>query len=139
MLRLFSFCLKTIFLLIVIVGITAVYLFLEYSKDLPDFKQLAQYQPPAVSRLYTADGISFKQFSNEYRIFTEINDIPDTIKKAFIAAEDKNFYLHPGIDLTSIARAVVFNLTNRDQRLVGGSTITALGSVSGCRPEPCPS
>lgn len=97
-----------------------------YSQDLPDYKQLADYQPAIATRIHAADGQLMKEFATENRIYVPIQDIPQSVINAFLAAEDKNFYTHPGIDFSGIARAVIVNLKNYggNQRLVGASTIT---------------
>lgn len=74
--------------------------------DLPDFAGLADYEPPVLSRVYAATGEPIAQFAKQSRIFLAIEDVPDRVKAAFISAEDKNFYSHPGLDFSGLARAV---------------------------------
>lgn len=95
-----------------------------YSRDLPDYSQLQTYEPPIVTRIYAGDGRLLAEYAQEKRVFVPVEAMPDLVKNAFIAAEDQNFYKHPGIDPVAIARAVVTNFTNRGGRLVGASTIT---------------
>lgn len=97
-----------------------------FSRDLPDYRQLAKYEPPIVTRAYASDGRLLAEFATEKRVFVPIEVVPQRVINAFLAAEDKNFYTHPGIDITGIARAVVVNLQNMgtDRRPVGASTIT---------------
>ncbi len=112
-------------LLLTIVGCAVVgYLFYTYSKDLPDYSQLANYHPPGVTRIYSRDGKLIEEYAQEHRIFIPISNIPKSLIEAFIAAEDKNYYNHPGVDLVSIARAALNNFTNPNRRMQGGSTIT---------------
>ena len=99
--------------------------FAHYASDLPDYSQLKNYEPPIVTRIYAGDGRMLAEYAQERRVFVPIEVIPDQVKNAFLAAEDKNFYTHPGVDVTAIARAVVTNFVNRgSSRLVGASTIT---------------
>lgn len=99
--------------------------FSHYASDLPDYSQLKNYEPPIVTRIYAGDGRMLAEYAQERRVFVPIEVIPDQVKNAFLAAEDKNFYTHPGVDVTAIARAVVTNFINRgSSRLVGASTIT---------------
>jgi penicillin-binding protein 1A len=79
-----------------------------------------------MSRVHAADGKLIREFSREYRIFIPIEDIPENVKLAFIAAEDKNFYTHYGVDLKGILRAVINNAANifTNKRPQGASTIT---------------
>jgi penicillin-binding protein 1A len=98
-----------------------------YDRDLPDHASLAAYEPATLSRVYSGEGRLLAEFARERRIFTPIDEIPQLVKDAFISAEDKNFYQHPGIDATGIARAALANLQALragDSRLEGGSTIT---------------
>ncbi|MGQ0527408.1 MAG: penicillin-binding protein 1A [Alphaproteobacteria bacterium] len=111
--------------LIVVIG-AAVYGISYFSKDLPDYSQLKEYQPHIVTRLYAGDGKLLAEFAQEKRVFVPVEKTPDRVKHAFIAAEDQNFYTHEGVDLTAIVRAVVANFRNAGsgRRLVGASTIT---------------
>ena len=96
-----------------------------YSDDLPGFDQLANYEPPIITRVHTSDGRLMAEFAEEKRIFLPLREIPDHVKQAFISAEDKNFYIHPGVDALGIARAIHTNIRNRGKRRpVGASTIT---------------
>ena len=95
------------------------------SSDLPDAETLAKYEPPVTTRVHAYDGTLIAEFATERRLFVPIDDIPPLVKNAFIAAEDKNFYLHPGFDPTGIARALLTNLQSSDgKRPEGASTIT---------------
>jgi penicillin-binding protein 1A len=97
-------------------------IFSVYGRDLPDHAQLAEYEPPTLSRIYSGEGALMDEFARERRIFTPIDEIPDLVKQAFIAAEDKNFYEHAGFDPLSIASAVYD--AAQGARLRGASTIT---------------
>ncbi|MDA0781873.1 MAG: penicillin-binding protein 1A [Rickettsiales bacterium] len=110
----------------VIAAIGVSYILYKYGRDLPDYKKLAQYEPPTVTRLYAADGRMMEEYAKEKRLFVPVNAIPKRLINAFIAAEDQNFYSHPGIDFLSILRAAVKNASNvgTNKSLVGGSTIT---------------
>ncbi len=111
----------------VIIGVVAaVVMFNHYSKDLPDYSQLAKYEPPNVTRLYAADGRLLAEYATEKRVFVPLKAVPKIVSNAFLAAEDKNFYTHTGIDFTGLARAVRDNIVNygKGKSLVGGSTIT---------------
>ncbi len=128
-----SFLLKFLNRALGIIGIlilgAAVFVFLLYgyfSKDLPDYQQLSEYKPPVISRVYASDGSLIGEFANERRLFTKIEDIPPLVRNAFIAAEDKNFYQHPGVDLEGVLRAMATNIirAGEGKRLQGASTIT---------------
>ena len=97
-----------------------------YSRDLPDHKVLAAYEPGVLTRVHAADGAAVALFARENRVFTAVEEIPDLVKQAFISAEDKNFYRHPGVDPVGIFKAVIRNIGNyaAGRRLQGASTIT---------------
>jgi len=102
------------------------YILYSYGRDLPDFSQLANYEPPVVSRIYAGDGSLLKEYAREKRLFVPISAIPPKVIQAFISAEDQSFYTHPGIDFKGVVRAVLVNIKNvfTNRRLVGASTIT---------------
>ena len=109
------------------VGIgSAGYVLYYYSKDLPDYSQLKAYHPPCVTRIYSSDGKLIEEYSKENRVFVPITSLPQSLIEAFIAAEDKNYYSHPGIDLMGIVRASINNIPKmmNNHRLEGASTIT---------------
>lgn len=96
------------------------------SQDLPDYSQLAEYEPPVTSRVHAGDGRLIAEFARERRIFVPIDRIPPNLSNAFLAAEDAHFYEHGGLDFLGIVRATINNIGNvlRDDRLEGASTIT---------------
>ncbi|MBQ7056077.1 MAG: PBP1A family penicillin-binding protein [Alphaproteobacteria bacterium] len=110
---------------VAIAGVAA--LVLIYGNDLPDYKKLATYAPPVATRLYAADGSLLIEYAEERRVFIDYNDMPKQLVNAFIAAEDQNFWTHPGIDVQGIVRAVVNNTARTfgvNAPLSGASTIT---------------
>ncbi|SMX22352.1 penicillin-binding protein 1A [Boseongicola aestuarii] len=94
-----------------------------YGRDLPDHESLANYLPPTISRIYSTEGRIIDEFAEERRIYAAADEIPDLVKHAFISAEDKNFYLHAGFDLRSIAAAAYEAVESRGQSVRGASTI----------------
>jgi len=105
-----------------IVAIYAAWLF----HDLPDAAELADYRPPTATRVYAGDGTLIGEFSDERRIYVPYDQIPLPVVQAFLAAEDRNFFQHGGIDISGIGRAMFKNVFNAvsGRRLEGGSTIT---------------
>ena len=97
-----------------------------YGRDLPDYRQLADYEPPVMTRIHAADGALVAEYARERRLFVPIEAMPKRLIQAFLSAEDKNFYEHSGVDPIGILRAVVTNLRrfSDDRRPVGASTIT---------------
>lgn len=114
------------FLLGMIGAAVLMYIIYHYTNDLPDYSQLKKYYPPSITRMYSADGKLIEEFAREHRIFVPINSVPKPLIQAFIAAEDKNFYSHEGIDIFSIFRAAITNISHiiHHRRPEGGSTIT---------------
>ena len=108
----------------IVCGLSLGGIFWVYGRDLPSHKFLAQYKPPTISRIYSAEGKIIDEFAKERRLFTPANEIPSLIKHAFISAEDKNFYNHPGYDLRGILSALVDAVQSRGKRIRGASTIT---------------
>ena len=94
--------------------------------DLPDASELADYRPATATRVYAGDGTLIGEFSDERRIYVPYEQIPTTVVQAFLAAEDRNFFKHGGIDVSGIGRASLKNVFNvvSGRRLEGGSTIT---------------
>ena len=97
-----------------------------YSNDIPDYKFLKNYKPPVSSKVYSGEGELVADFSQEKRVFVPYNSIPKNVINAFLSAEDKNFFSHPGVDAKGVLRAVVNNISNiiSSERLEGASTIT---------------
>ncbi|SUE45022.1 penicillin-binding protein 1A [Roseomonas gilardii] len=111
---------------VVVGGIAAFALWQTAARDLPDYKWLADYQPPQMSRIYASDSQLMAELALERRVFVPIEAIPPLLQQAFISAEDQNFRSHGGVDLLAIARAAVTNLEQMGsgRRAVGASTIT---------------
>ncbi|MBQ5699827.1 MAG: PBP1A family penicillin-binding protein [Alphaproteobacteria bacterium] len=111
-----------------VAGIAALaVLILIYGNDLPDYKKLATYAPPVATRLYASDGSLLIEYAEERRVFIDYSDMPTQLVNAFIAAEDQNFWTHPGIDVQGITRALANNalrMFGYDTTLSGASTIT---------------
>jgi penicillin-binding protein 1A len=112
----------------VIVAITVLTIaIVRYGSDLPDYRKLATYAPPVATRLYAADGSLLIEYAEERRVFIDYSDMPDILVNAFIAAEDKNFWHHPGVDILGIFRAGANNIIRYfggPTRFTGASTIT---------------
>jgi penicillin-binding protein 1A len=97
-----------------------------FGRELPDYQQLANYQPPIVSRVHAGDGRLMAEYATEKRVFVPVKSMPPLVIHAFLSAEDKNFYQHPGVDPLSMLRAGVNDLLHygSGRRPVGASTIT---------------
>ena len=97
-----------------------------FSNNIPDYKFLKSYKPPVSSKVYSGNGDLVSDFSKEKRIFVPYSSIPQNVINAFLSAEDKNFFSHPGVDAKGVLRAVINNINNimTSKRLEGASTIT---------------
>ena len=121
---------KKILILLITVGlglfVSIIVILWTYSNKLPDYKFLKNYKPSVSSKLYSGGGELVSDFSSEKRIFVPYKSIPKKIIYAFLSAEDKNFFSHPGVDARGIIRAVLRNISNiiYEKRLEGASTIT---------------
>src|ERR1700728_2481118 len=103
--------------IVFVVGVCAIAgLMWHYSKDLPDYSQLRDYEPPVMTRVHAADGSLLAEYARERRLYLPIQAVPKRVINAFISAEDKNFYEHGGLDFGGIARAGWVYLQNMGDR-----------------------
>ena len=126
MFRFISFFISLVFLAVVMAAAMVLWVFWTYGRDLPDYQQLANYDPPVVTRIHAGDGALLAEYANEKRLFVPVRAMPPRLVEAFVSAEDKGFYQHFGVDLRALARAAVTNLLNygTGRRPIGASTIT---------------
>src|SRR6266536_3259069 len=120
----FLFAAGTVVFLVGVAGVAGA--IWHFSKDLPDYSQLQDYEPPVMTRIHASDGALLGEYSKERRLYLPIQAVPKLVINAFLAAEDKNFYEHGGIDFTGMARAGVLYAQNygSNRRPQGASTIT---------------
>ncbi len=118
-------------LTLAIIGIAAViggvlWVFWTYGNDLPDYRQLAKYEPDVVTRVYAGNGALLEEYATQKRLFVPTKAIPPKLIHAFLSAEDKGYYAHFGVDLKALGRAVLTNIVNygTGRRPIGASTIT---------------
>ena len=116
--------------LILILGVMGaggvIYMFQKFGQDLPEHRQLASYEPPVMTRVHAGDGRLLAEYAIQKRVFVPLTAMPKRLINAFLAAEDKNFYEHIGIDPLGVLRAIIINIKNlgKQRRMVGASTIT---------------
>ena len=113
--------------IIFIVAVAAAAGFLwHYSKSLPDYSQLQDYEPAVMTRVHASDGSLLAEYARERRLYIPIQAVPKLVINAFVAAEDKNFYEHGGVDFSGIARAAMLYVQQygSGRRPQGASTIT---------------
>ncbi len=121
---------KKILILFLSVSIVTIFVIFgvlwSFSNNIPDYKFLKNYKPPVSSKMYSGNGDLVADFSKEKRIFIPFNAIPKKVINAFLSAEDKNFFSHPGVDAKGVLRATINNIKNimTSKRLEGASTIT---------------
>lgn len=104
---------------VLVVGVV----YLSISRDLPDIEQLRDIELQEPLRVYTRDGELLAVYGAKRRIPLSLDEIPEPMIQAFIAAEDERFYRHPGVDAVGLARAT-WNLVTTGRKTQGGSTIT---------------
>ncbi len=96
-----------------------------FDRNLPNYDALKKYEPPVTTRFHAGDGTLIAEYAHERRLYMPIQAIPKLVVHAFVAAEDKNFYNHQGVDFEGVMRATINNLRNwGDKRPEGASTIT---------------
>lgn len=115
------FLMPAVFLSAFVIGTLAVYVY--FSKDLPDLRDLTRYQPVILNEFYSSEGELIAQSGLERRALVDLDSIPLYVVNAFIAVEDRRFYQHSGVDAKSVVRALYQNLV-MGRIVSGGSTIT---------------
>ena len=112
MTKTFSYGIKII-ISIFILGIFLIFsAFWYFSHDLPDYKKLSKYEPSVLSRVYSESGQLIGEYAVEKRLFIPYDSIPQKVINAFLSAEDKNFFQHPGVDARGVTRAIIKNIRN---------------------------
>src|SRR4029450_2317468 len=96
------FAVGTVVFLVGVAG--AAGLFWHFSKDLPDYSQLQDYEPPVMTRVHAGDGALMAEYATQRRLYLPIQAVPKLVLNAFIAAEDKSFYAHGGGWLPAVGR-----------------------------------
>jgi penicillin-binding protein 1A len=104
----------------------SVFILWKYGRGLSDYKFLQNYKPPIISTFYDRLGTPIFELAEERRIYAHLSDIPPLLIRAFISAEDKNYYQHGGLDLKGIFKAALLNTLQQrwKNNPIGGSTIT---------------
>ncbi|MFN6934771.1 MAG: penicillin-binding protein 1A [Tsuneonella sp.] len=102
----------------------ALWIFL--ASGLPDAETLVDYEPPLPTIVRGLDGEIVHSYARERRVQLQYADFPKQLVESFLAAEDKTFFTHGGVDITGTLGAVIDYATKMGsgERAVGGSTIT---------------
>jgi penicillin-binding protein 1A len=128
MLKFLGWMFTAAFMVVLGLAGVALYVIWDVSKDLPDYKQLAAYEPPVMTRMHAADGSLLAEYAEQRRLFVPIDQVPPKLVEAYLAAEDKTFYTHAGLDWRGIAAAGVryiqIKIMGQRGQVVGASTIT---------------
>ncbi len=120
------FGIRTLIVITVLVGLfsgATAGAFLAFTRDLPQIRELENFEPSAVTRVYSTDGVLLSELFLEKRMPVPIDRMPEALKKALIVTEDRQFYSHSGIDLKGILRAIVKDIM-AGHFVEGASTIT---------------
>lgn len=104
--------------IVALVAIAAALIF----PSLPSLEALTDYHPKLPLRVYSEDNYLIGEFGEERRAYIKIENVPQVMKDAVLAIEDRRFYQHNGIDTTGVLRAIKNNVTGRGHE--GASTIT---------------
>ncbi|MBI5330828.1 MAG: penicillin-binding protein 1A [Betaproteobacteria bacterium] len=91
--------------------------------NLPSLETLTDYRPKQPLRIYTEDGALIGEFGEERRAVVRLQDTPESLRQAILAAEDERFYQHGGVDTLGVLRAAMTNLVSGGAQQ-GASTIT---------------
>ncbi|MEJ2624212.1 MAG: penicillin-binding protein 1A [Pseudolabrys sp.] len=120
----FLFAAGTILFVVGVAGVAGV--MWHFSQDLPDYSQLKDYEPPVMTRVHAANGSLLAEYAKQRRLYIPIQAVPNLVKHAFMAAEDKDFYKHGGLDFPGIARAAISYIEHygSGRHPQGASTIT---------------
>ncbi len=111
-----------------VAGAGAVFIFYHFGKGLPDYRALATYNPPVMTRVYAGDGRLIQEYAVEGRVFVPFEAVPRRVIDAVVASEDQRFWSHPGVDPIGLTRAVFAavgqKIIGSDRRMAGASSIT---------------
>ena len=110
-------------LLFLIMLLPFFYIIYSYAESYNIFISGINIRQPLATEIYDRNGILISQLYDEYRTYAKIEDIPETVVKSFLAAEDSSFYMHSGFSIIGIVRALFIDIVSGDFRQ-GGSTIT---------------
>jgi len=121
--KIFKWLLLASFFIIFVAAITLAGIYLYLNRNLPKISSLKDYRPSIITSVYSDDNRKIAEFFQERRVVLPLSEVPDMLKKAFVAAEDSRFYTHKGIDILSIFRAFYKNV-EAGAIVQGGSTIT---------------
>ena len=126
MARFFATIFALMFVLVVSTAGGGLFVFFQYGRGLPEYAQLKDYQPPTMTRVHAGDGRLLTEYAQQPRVFVPVSAIPQRVINAFLAAEDKNFYRHPGFDVVATLRVAFTNFRDMGKgiRPKGASTIT---------------
>jgi penicillin-binding protein 1A len=92
-------------------------------KSIPDVSDVLNYSRQGTMTIKSSEGIIIQQLAENSYDAIKINDVPKQLLQAFVAAEDKRFYQHHGVDYQGVIRASFANINARNV-VEGGSTIT---------------
>ena len=113
-----------LFLAFVVLPLLSLYVvYWYYIYDLPDLTKITGYEPPLINEIYSSDGKLIAEFATQKRKLIPYEEIPERVKSAFLAIEDKRFFHHRGVDVMRIIAALITNI-KEGEIVQGASTIT---------------
>jgi penicillin-binding protein 1A len=110
-------------LFLILISIPFLFMVYAYTSGYKILQEMGPVKQPLPTRIYDRNGTLISMLYDEYREYAPIEEIPDTLKKAFITAEDSSFYHHTGFNIMGIMRALVVDMASGELKQ-GGSTIT---------------
>ncbi|OYY91782.1 MAG: penicillin-binding protein [Sphingomonas sp. 28-66-16] len=117
---------KVLAVLAVLGAIAMAVLWVIFARDLPSVDGLRAYEPPLPTNVRAIDGTPIHSYASERRVELSYDEYPPLLVRAFLAAEDKTFFEHHGVDYPGTIGAVIdyFSKMGTGRRAKGGSTIT---------------
>jgi len=117
---------KALAILVLLVAMAVAAFWAIFARDLPSVDQLKAYEPQLPTNVRGADGVPIQSYARERRVELSYPEYPPMLVRAFLAAEDKTFFEHHGVDFPGLAGAVLdyAQKLGTGRRARGGSTIT---------------
>ena len=128
--RVFGFCIASLYRLVFLAVVAGIVVagggFLYFSAGLPSIDSLKTYKPPLESRVFTSNFRLLAEMGTQHSVYVSYDQIPQVVQQAFISAEDRLFWVEPGINPAAMVRAALTDVTliGSGRRPIGASTIT---------------
>ena len=111
------------FLFLFAIFLSIVIFMIVLSRDLPSLEELQKFNPETISKIISNDEILLKELYVQKRDVISLGKMPENLINAVLSMEDRDFYVHSGIDIKGIFRAIFIDIMTLSTRQ-GASTIT---------------